>query len=45
MNDNSWLEKGLAYKVVKGNNDDWYWMYAAMSSSHNTMVGILEKVH
>lgn len=34
-----WLEKGLAYKVVKGNNDDWYWMYAALASENDAMVG------
>ena len=33
-----WLEKGLAYKVVKGNNDDWYWMYAALAADNDAMV-------
>lgn len=33
-----WLERGLAYKVVKGNNDDLYWMYAALAADNDAMV-------
>lgn len=33
-----WEKQGLAYRVVKGNNDDWYWMYAALASDRDAMV-------
>ena len=33
-----WLERGLAYKVVKGNNDDLYWLYAALAADNDAMV-------
>ncbi|KAF0698207.1 Aste57867_11192 [Aphanomyces stellatus] len=33
-----WKERGVMFNCLPGNNDDWYWLYAAVKFSGRTLV-------
>lgn len=40
-----WQREALVYPVPRGSNDDWYWLYAAMSGSKQLVTNDLLRDH